>query len=395
MNEVLSVGLILVAALVAGHAAQLVRVPEVTGYLIIGVVIGPATLDLVSHSNLETLGFLSEVALGLILFSIGMIFEAGHFRRVGREAIRITLWEALLAFAFVTLGVLAVGQPLPIALLLGVIAMETAPATTLMVLHEYDARGPLTDRLLALVALNNMIVLSAYGLLAAALTLGGGGSWLSAAHRGIHGLLWSTFGSVALGVLLGLVMDAWSGRVRESGESMTLVIGFILLTVGAARQLGLSPLFASLALGATMANASRRSDELLAAIGRADPPLYAAFFVLAGAELRPQSLAGVGLVGVAYVLLRSAGKLLGAWTALRQSPLDGVRRNMGLCLLSSSSLAVGLTLQVRHAFPELASAVTGVVLAAVIVFEVIGPWLTRQALLRSGEAQTQPRPLAD
>jgi Kef-type K+ transport system membrane component KefB len=393
MNEILSVGLVLVAALLAGHLAQLARIPEVTGYLLVGLMIGPSGLDLVSHQNLETLGFLSEVALGLILFSIGMIFEAGHIARVGREAARITLWEALLAFGLVAVGLLALGQPLPIALLLGVIAMETAPATTLMVLHEYDARGPMTDRLLALVALNNMLVLTTYGLLATALSFGGADAWLSAVHRSVHGLLWSTLGSLALGILLGVLMDAWAGRAKESGESMILAIGFILLTVGAARQIGLSPLFASLALGATVANLSRRRDEMLATIGRADPPLYAAFFVLAGAELRLASLQGLGAVGLAYVLLRSAGKLGGAWMALRASTMPQVRANLGLCLISSSSLAVGLTLQVRRSFPDLAGTVAGVVLAAVLIFEIVGPWLTRRALLRSGEAQTRPRPL--
>jgi Kef-type K+ transport system membrane component KefB len=130
VNEILSVGLILLAALVAGHLAQLARVPEVTGYLLVGVLIGPSGFDLVSHDNLKALGFLSEVALGLILFSIGSIFEAGHFRRLGAGVARITLWEASLAFLLVSAGMLALGHGVAAALLLGVIAMETAPATT-------------------------------------------------------------------------------------------------------------------------------------------------------------------------------------------------------------------------------------------------------------------------
>src|SRR5918999_829838 len=159
MNEILSVGLILMSALLAGHLAQLARVPEVTGYLLIGVLIGPAALDLISHENIITLGFLSDIALGLILFNIGAIFEASNFRQVGRGVIRVTLWEASLAFLLVCAVLLISGMAWPLALLLGVVAMETAPATTLMVLNEFDARGPMTDLLLALVALNNLYVL--------------------------------------------------------------------------------------------------------------------------------------------------------------------------------------------------------------------------------------------
>lgn len=396
MNEILSVGLILMAALVAGHLAQLARVPEVTGYLLVGIVIGPSALDLVTHDNITALSFLSDVALGLILFNIGAIFEASNFRRVGPGVVRVTLWEATLAFLLVTITLLAGGLGLPLALLLGVIAMETAPATTLMVLNEYDARGPMTDRLKALVALNNMYVLVMFGVVTAGLTLASaaGDGVLSAAYRAVHGLAWTTAGSVALGALLGLAMDFWATRAKESGEAMILSIGAVLIAVGASRWLGLSPLISTLALGATVANASLEGDRLLRALGRADPPLYAAFFVLAGAELVPSSVLGLGLIGVGYTLARAVGKIAGARIGLQREDVSPVvRRQLGLCLVSSSSLAVGLTIQIRSLFPVYAATVTGIVLAAVVIFEVIGPLLTRRALLTTGEAQTMPEPL--
>lgn len=396
MNEILSVGLILMSALLAGHLAQLARVPEVTGYLLVGVLIGPAALDLISHENIVTLGFLSDVALGLILFNIGAIFEASHFREVGPGVVRVTLWEASLAFALVCLVLLASGMALPLALLLSVVAMETAPATTLMVLNEYDAEGPMTSRLLALVALNNMYVLVMFGVVTAGLTLfdPAGQGWLSSGYRAVHGLLWTTVGSVALGTLLGLVMDLWAVRAKESGEAMILSIGAVLIGVGASRWLGLSPLISTLALGATVANASPQGDRLLNALGRADPPLYAAFFVLAGAELVPSSVLGLGLVGLGYTVARTLGKIVGTRIGLRgQRVPDAVRRQIGFCLISSSSLAVGLTIQIRSAFPEYAATITGIVLAAVVIFEVVGPLLTRRALFATGEAKTIPSPL--
>ena len=398
MNEILSVGLILIAALLAGHVAQLMRVPEVTGYLLVGVAIGPAALDLISHENITTLGFLSDVALGLILFNIGSIFEAANFRRVGPGVVRVTLWEATLAFALVFLVLVVNGMAWPLALLLGVVAMETAPATTLMVLNEYDAQGPLTDRLLALVALNNMYVLVMFGVVTAVLTLIGSPdqSWLATGYRAVHGLLWTTVGSVALGALLGLLMDLLASRARESGEAMLLSIGAVLIAVGASRWLGLSPLISTLALGATVANASLQGDRLLRALGRADPPLYAAFFVLAGAELMPSSVLGLGLIGVAYTAARAVGKIAGARIGLRGQDVPAiVRSQLGYCLVSSSSLAVGLTIQIRSAFPEYAATVTGIVLAAVVIFEIVGPILTRRALLKTGEAKTIPEPLQE
>lgn len=398
MNEILSVGLILVAALIAGHLAQLARVPEVTGYLLIGVLIGPAGLDLISEDNLATLAFLSEVALGLILFNIGSIFEASTFMRVGPAVVRVTLWEASLAFVLVFAVLLAIGIAWPLALLLAVVAMETAPATTLMVLNEYDAKGPLTDRLLAMVALNNMYVLVVFGVVTSIVSLSqpSAEGWLLTGYRASYGLAWTTAGSVALGGLIGVCTDALSSRARESGEAMILVIGVVLVAVGASRWLGLSPLISTLVLGATVANTSEYGERLLHGLGRADPPLYAAFFVLAGAELVPTSVLGVGLVGTCYIVARTVGKVVGARVGLAdQNVPDVVRQQLGYCLVSSSSLALGLTIQIRTTFPEFAVTVTGVVLAAVVIFEIVGPLLTRRALILTGEAQTMPAPLQE
>jgi Kef-type K+ transport system membrane component KefB len=390
MNAILSVGLILLVALAAGHLAQRVRLPEVTGYLLMGALIGPAALDVVTHDNLEALQLLSEVALGLILFSIGTIFEASTFRPLGPRVAVITLAETAAAFMLVLTSMLLLGLPPAVAVLLGVIAMETAPATTLMVVREYHSRGPLTDTLLALLALNNMLVLTAFGIVSAVLMLVTGPA--PSAYASIHTLVWGIFGSIALGVLAGLMLDWWGRRVESAGEVMTLAIGTVLLTVGAARALGLSPLFSSLAVGATIANAPAQTETLAEQLRRADPPLYAAFFVLAGAELPVSLLPQIGVTGLLYALMRSVGKVAGAAAAVRRMHMPAqVQRQLGWCLLSSSSLAIGLTIQVRQQFPEIGGRVTAVVLAAVIVFEIVGPILARTALMRAGEVGTDPQ----
>jgi hypothetical protein len=175
---------------------------------------------------------------------------------------------------------------------------------------------------------------------------------------------------------------------------MILAAGVVLLTVGASRWLGVSPLIATLSLGAMVANGSRHGGQLLKALRRADPPIYAAFFVLAGAELVPGSVLTLGMAGVVYLAARAAGKVAGTRIALRSQDVPPlVRQQLGYCLISSSSLAVGLTIQIRSLFPQYAVTVTGIVLAAVLIFEVVGPLLLRRALVLTGEARTIPSPL--
>lgn len=389
MNEILSVGLILLVALVAGHLVQYLRLPEVTGYLAVGVIIGPSAFDIITHENLQALQLLSEVALGLILFSIGTIVDASTFKRIGRLVGAVTAAEAFGACILVVAIMLAIGVPIPVALLLGVVAMETAPATTLMVVREYDARGPMTEALLALLAFNNVLVLITFSVVAAILTFaaGTGGS----PYASVHALLWTTLASVSLGALVGLLLDLWSGRVKESGENAILAIGAVLLTVGAARALGVSPLLATLAVGATIANTAGPTESLVSELRRTDPPVFAAFFVLAGAELPLALLPQIGGAGLAYVAMRGLGKVAGAFLALRVlASSASLQRHLGWCILSSSSLAIGLTIQIRSQFPEYGEQVAAIVLAAVIVFEIVGPVLARTALVRAGEATVEP-----
>jgi Kef-type K+ transport system membrane component KefB len=385
MNEILSVGLILLAAVAAGHLAQRVRVPEVTGYLLVGAALGPGVLDVVSAENREALQFLSEVALGLILFSIGAFFEAPRMVPLGRRVLLLTLAEAGAAAVLVSAGMLTLGLSRASAALLGIIAMETAPATTLMVLREYDAQGPLTDMVIGMLALNNMLVLIAFGV-ASAIIGHDAAAPAASASAGVFGAVWGIVGSIALGALLGVTLDAWTRRVKSAAELSVLGLGVLLVAVGAARWLSLSSLVTTLVLGATMANASERCHELLGELRQVEPPFYAAFFVLAGAELRPEMLAGIGTAGLLYVGLRSTGKVAGTRLAGRLLEVpDLLRRHLGLCLISSSSLAIGLTIQIRERFPAETETVTGIVLAGVIVFEIAGPLLARRALFSAGE----------
>jgi len=392
MNELASLGLILLFALLVGHLVKFARVPEVTGYLVAGMIVGPSALGWVTHENLEALHIFSEVGLGLILFSIGAVFELGRVRAIGRRLVTLTLAESGLAAALVFVGMLIIGQPWPVALLLGAIAVETGAASTLMVIRENNAAGPFTEALTGVIGLNNIFALVAFSLAAVALDVSAlaatGAVSVGGIGRALFPLFWQLVGSAALGFLVGLLLASWASQVVESGEILILLIGCVLLTVGVSTVLGLSPLVASLAVGATMANLSGKSRRLFGALSRTDPPLYVIFFVLAGADLDLSLLPSLGLLGLVYVLCRATGKLAGARLAAKRTRFpEPVRRLLGMSIFAQAGLAVGLVLVTRERFPDIAPTVTTVVLGAVIVFEIAGPLSARFALDRSGESR--------
>lgn len=395
MNDLASLGVILLLALLAGHVVKFLRVPEVTGYILAGILLGPSGANLITHKSLDSLQVFSEVALGLILFAIGSVFEVARFRRVGRRVVMLTAVESLLVATVVAGGLLLAGQPLPIALLLGVIAMETAAASTLMVMRECNARGPLTETLSGIIALNNIFCLAGFLVVAAGFDLyrlaADTGLHWSVIYHSLYPLAWQLTGSVALGFLVGLLLASWAVKVVEHGEMLILLVGAILLAVGVAQMLDLSPLIATLAVGATMVNLSSESRRLFGALAKTDPPLYAIFFVIAGADLNLRLLPSLGVIGAIYVLGRGAGKVAGAALAARRIDTEPVvRRFLGYAMLSQAGLAVGLLLAVNRRFPELAPVITTVVLAAVTIFELIGPVSARFALVKSGEARPEP-----
>jgi Kef-type K+ transport system membrane component KefB len=395
MNDIGSLGVILLLALLAGHLVKWLRVPEVTGYLIAGILLGPSVLGWVTPDNLSALQAFSEVALGLILFSIGTVFEFEHFRQIGRQIGIITAAESALVSVAVGTGVLLAGQPWPVALLLGSMAIETAAASTLMVLRECNAKGRLTDVLTGIFALDNLLCLVAFNLVTAGIQFASHPATpvLPRILDTIGPVIWQLMGSVALGYIVGFLLSIWSARVVEHGEQLILLAGCVLLGVGASRLLNVSSMVTNLAVGATVANLSEHSRQFLNSLAKTDPPLYAIFFVLAGAELNVSLLGSLGITGAIYVAARLAGKFVGATLGAHLAGSEAeVRRGLGLGMFPQAGLAIGLTMSMQRRLPEWAASVTAVVLAAVIIFEVIGPFGVRWTIIRNGEAHAEAEP---
>ncbi len=394
MNELASLAIILLFALGAGHLVKLFRIPEVTGYLLAGVLVGPSGLRWVSHDNLDSLKVFSEVGLGLILFSIGGSFDINRFRQTGRLIVIVTLFESMATALAVFVGMLLIGQPPTIALVFAAIVIETGAASTLMVMREVDSTGPLTETVTGVIGLNNVLALVAFSIVMGSIDLYALSSTQSLAAadflRQLYLLGWQFLGSCALGFLIGLVLGAWGSRLHDESEMVTLLIGSILLAVGVATLLHASPLIATLAMGATVVNLSRESDKLFASLSRTDPPLYVVFFVLAGAELDLSLLPSLGLAGIVYVVARSAGKFAGASTAARMTRMSpDVQKNIGFALFAQAGLAIGLVLIAREHLPESGALITTVVLGGVAIFEIFGPLAARYALVRSGEVKSE------
>lgn len=394
MSNVIVVGFILVLALAGGHLIKLIRIPEVVGYFVIGLLMGPSFFEILTRDAVVTLEFFSEIALGLILFSIGIIFDFSNLRRAGRNTAWLTVYVGFGTVVAVFVTLLLLTGTWQIALLLGAIAVEVSPIATILVLREANSEGPLTETVYNIVALNNVLCLVGFGLATFLVRSFSGSENVSSLLQVLAEetllLLWSNIGSVALGIVLGYVLASWGSRMEEHGELLILTLGILLITVGSAHWLGVSSPIASMALGATLINLAPKAKHLFDVLGKTDPPLYAIFFVLAGAHLQLSSLLLIGLSGVGYTLARIGGKMIGAWVGARRlgSP-PVVRKYLGVTLVAHAGVAVGLALQSQTTFPLYAEVIAAVILGSVLVNEIVGPVLTKFAILKAGEGREE------
>ncbi len=393
-NILAVIGLIIAVSFLGSKLFQRFGIPQVVGFIVIGVILGPSVLNIVPLELSGELIFISEIALGLIGFDIGSHLLLGELRRLGRSILFILLFEAVGTFLLVAAGIYLFTQSLHTALIFGALASATAPAATVDVLAEYDAKGPLTTTLLAVVGMDDALALVLFSLAAALaeslLAAAGPPSWLQVLELPLIEI----GGSLVLGVGLGLLLDQIMCRMRVQHDAMAVSIGFVFLGVGMSEAFGFSLILTTMILGMVVVNrCPEHGRHIRYTIEQAGPVIYVLFFTLVGARFQISLLPTMGLLGVAYVLLRSGGKFLGAWlggTVGGAEPV--VRNNLGLGLLSQAGVAIGLALSSANRFSgygeegqALGALIINVITATTFVVQIVGPICVKFAISRAGE----------
>ena len=412
MQTLIYISVALIAGLLMSRAAKVLKLPAVTGYLVAGIVIGPFCLgllgiDAIAFTSIEAvtrLSIISNAALGFIAFAIGNEFRLAQLKKTGKQATLVGIIQAFTATVFVDAALCAIvyftkGAKLTYAsaLTLGAIAAATAPAATLMVVKQYKAKGPVTDILLPIVALDDAV-----GLVIFAVSFG-------VAKALIHGsidvisVVVEPIVEIIASLLLGAVMGAlftFIERFFHSGSKRTAMsIAFVLMTVAISQTtfkigavtVGFSTLLACMMLGTVFCNLCPYSEELMERTDKWTAPLFVLFFVLSGAELDLSVFSDMTIViiGIVYIIMRSAGKYLGSDLSCRLAKCEpNIRKYLGLTLLPQAGVALGMSVTATELGSE-GHIVRNIVLFGVLIYELVGPLLTKIALTKAGEIKPE------
>ncbi len=411
MQVLLSIAVALFAGLMMSRVVKPLKLPAVTGYLIAGLLIGPFVLGrlgvegigFTSLSAVEVLKPISEVALGFIAFAIGNEFRLTQLKAIGRQATIIAVFQALSATLLVDLAlfVLHLLMPdkitMPVVLTLGAIATATAPAATLMVVNQYKAKGPLVDLLLPIVALDDAVGLVVFAIsIGIAKSLQGGGA-ISLVSVLVNPMI-EVILSVGLGALLGVIYTFIEKFFHSRSKRLCVAITFVILAVslsmlefsipGTELEIGFSSLLVCMMLGTLFCNICPSSEELMAKTDRWTAPLFVLFFVISGAELDLTVFKDgiIVLLGIVYILSRSAGKIGGAAISSRLTKCPPqVQKWLGITLLPQAGVALGMSITVAEQLGQDGTIIRSIVLFSVLIYELVGPLLTKIALTKAGD----------
>ena len=373
------------AGLFSGKLMKKFKLPNVTGYIIFGLIIGPYVLGILPEDVVSKMTIISDVALGFIAFSIGSEFKLSYLQKIGKSPVVIAFCEGFGATLLVDLALVLAGCDIKFSLVLGAIASATAPAATIMVVKQYKAKGPVTDTLLPVVAIDDAVALIAFGIsVAVAKIIGSTGNVdilsviISPVIEIIGGLL---FGAV-LGFILSALIKWFTGR----GNRLSVAIAMVCLCVGISGICGFSSLLACMAMGAIFINTSKRYNELFQLTDRFTPPLFLLFFVVSGAELNVGILPSVGVIGIVYIIVRVLGKMSGASLgAIIGKASPEVKKYLGPTLIPQAGVAIGLSMAAVTVVPEFGANIRAIILCATIIYELVGPVITKITLIKAGE----------
>ena len=410
MTTLLALSIAMIAGMMMTRVVKPLKLPAVTAYLVAGVLVGPYCLGLlkiqglgfVSHANVEQFSIISDVALGFIAFAIGNEFRLSQLRETGRQATIVGIVQALVAALFVDVALIllhfAIGDILPIksAIILGAIATATAPAATLMVVRQYKAKGKLTDILLPVVALDDAVGLVVFAVsFGIAEALGSGR--VDAVSIVVEPML-EIFLSLLLGAVMGYLLTQLEKLFNSNSNRLTLIISMVFLTVALSMvefdiggiHIGFSSLLVCMMLGTVFCNICPVSFDLMERADRWTVPLNALFFVISGAELELSVFTQMSVVsiGVVYIISRSLGKYIGAYMSCAMSKCDEtVKKYLGITLLPQAGVALGMCVTVSAKMGAEGSIIRNIVLFAVLIYELLGPVMTKNALTAAGDIQ--------
>jgi len=377
--------LILLSGLIFGRAVKHLKLPNVTGYLLAGLILGPYCLKIFSQEMVTGFELISEMALAFIAFSIGAEFKISYLKKVGSMSVIIATVAAVLASVFVTLSLVLIGVDFEIALLLGAIASATAPAATVMVVKQYNAKGPVSETLLSVVAIDDAVALILFGLSMAVVNSMNSPGQTSLAMSIIMPVI-EIIGSLVLGFILGILFRIPLKYFKKDSNRLIIISGFVLLASSLASMLNLSPLLLCMSMGAMVANIIESPMSIFNLVDGFTPPLYLMFFVVSGAELDITILPKVGLIGILYIISRFFGKVLGASVgAIVTKAPETVKKYLGFTLIPQAGVAIGLSLLASQKLPGYAATIRAVVLSATFIYELTGPVLTKISLKKAGE----------
>ena len=408
MTVLFSIAVALIAGLLMTRVINVFKLPDVTAYLIAGILIGPCCLGrlgipglgFTSFEEIGSLSMLSNLALGFIAFAIGNEFVLGKLKNTGKQAVVVSICEGLAAVICVEAAMIALHfifpekLSLPAAITLGAIASATAPAATLMVVRQYKAKGPVTDILLPVVALDDAVGLICFAVafgIARALLMGA----VDLVSIIVEPLLEIIF-SLILGAIMGWVLNFIEKFYHSNRNRMTLIIGFVIVTVALSMlefeiggvTIGFSTLLVCMMLGTLFCNTCPLADELMEKSDRWTAPLFTLFFVLSGAELRLNIFTDLFMIGIGivYIIFRCIGKYGGAGISSRLMGCDkNVVKYLGITLFPQAGVALGMSLTAASFLGEDGLLVRNIVLFGVLIYELFGPMMTKIALTKAGD----------
>lgn len=379
----LSLAAILLAGFLLTRLTKLARLPNVTGYIISGVIIGPYVLNIIPHEMVEGMGFVSDIALAFIAFSVGRFFKKEAFQETGIGIIAITLLESLAAGLVVTLALHYIfNLNWDFCLLLGAIATATAPASTMATIRQYHARGNFVNTLLQVVAFDDAVCLLVFSIAAAVVNAD-----ISAGLTTPDIIMPLVYNVAALvvGVLSGVILSKLMTPSRSEDNRLILTIALLLGIAGLCAAVDISPLLSCMLFGTTYINMTR-DKELYKQVERFTPPILSIFFIVSGMNLDISSFGDLGIIGICYFFIRIAGKYLGAYLGCALSKTSKATRHyLGLALVPQAGVAIGLAFLGRRMLPDdLGSMLLTIILSSSVLYELIGPASAKIALVRSG-----------